>query len=160
LVVGDERLAAIDTKRQIEDSVVGERETALSRQIALEDVESVMARGGLAGNQAQKQTAPLLDCLAQDFLPILADGNLLLVEPDQAAGLLELAHDIAGDLQIRRGVADKNAAASSVLFTVAFCREIGIASGDRMFVLPTGIQLRNEVNWVDGKYVDLFGETA
>src|SRR5262245_26361061 len=94
LVIGDERLAVINAHRQIKNLVVSERIASSRGKIALEDIESVVSRGGLAGNEAQKETAAFLDGFAQNFLPVLADGDLLLVEPDQTPSLLELADDV------------------------------------------------------------------
>src|SRR6266542_1503322 len=100
LIIRDQWLAVIDAHRQIKDGVVGEFVAASRGQIALIDIVTVVPRGGLARDETQKQPTAFFDSFAQDSLPVLADCDLLLIKPDKTTGLLKLANDVTGNVQV------------------------------------------------------------
>jgi len=97
LVFGNERLGIIDAHREIKNGVVRKSVAPSGGEVALEDVVTGKARRALTRDKAQEQASTLLDGFAENFFPDLADLNLLLVKPDKATGLLELADDVACD---------------------------------------------------------------
>ena len=114
----------------------------------------------MVGNNAQEKAAAFFNRFTQFFLPIFARLKLLFVEPDQATGLLKLADDETRDFQIRRPIADKDAAGSALLFTMCFLQEVRISGWRRMFLPPATVKFRHEFNRSGRDDADLFREPA
>src|SRR5439155_20444405 len=160
IVIGDKRLAIVDAHRQIKDGVVGKRIAAFGGPLALIDVIACMSRRSLAGDETQEKAAAFLDSFAQDFLPVLPDLDLLFIQPDQASGVLELLNDVTGDLVVWRGVADEDAAAGSVFFTMGFVHKVRVADWCGMFLAPAIEKFFDELSRVNGEDVYPVGETT
>lgn len=160
LILGDERVAVINAQRQIEDGIVGKPFAPFGRKLAFEDVIAFEPNCGVVGNNAQEKAAPLLNGFAQFFLPIFAWLELFFIEPDETTGILKLADYETGDFQVWRRIADKDAAAGSLLFTICLVHEVRISYGGGVFFAPATMQFGYEVNWVGREDADLFGEPA
>lgn len=94
----------------------------------------------MVGNNAQEKAAALLNCFVQFFLAIFARLELFFVEPDETIGILKLADYEARDFQVWRCIADKDAAAGPLLFTICFVHEVRVSNGRGVFLPPATMQ--------------------
>ena len=114
----------------------------------------------VVGDNAQEQTTAFLNSFAQLFFPVFSRLKLLFVKPDKATVFLELADDVARDFQVRRSIADENAAETPVFFTMCLVHKIRVAHERLIFITPAEMQFGDEVNRVDWEDPDLFSEPA
>ena len=112
----------------------------------------------MTGDDAHEKAAAFLDGFAQHLLPIFARLDLLLVEPDHAPGFLELAHNVTGNIQIRRRVADEDATAGAVFFLMFLVHGVRFANRRGVLLAPTIMELRDEIERIGGQDADVFGE--
>lgn len=160
LVVGNDRLAIINAQRKIESSGFGQPFETLGSDIAFEKCVIVESFRAVVRDNAEKETAGLINGFAKRFRPIFANSNLLFVEPDEESRVLKLADDVTRDFQIGTNVADEDATWSAMFFTMGFIHKVVVAGGRRMFLPPPVEELADKVERVGGEDADLFGEPA
>src|SRR5580700_850829 len=114
LAGGDERFAFIDANGNVKDRSIGKLFAALDRKIALFDIETDQTACRVLGDETQEDAARILDDVAEFGFPVLAGKDLLFVEPNQKAFILELFNDVLSDQKIGRNVAYENTAGGAM----------------------------------------------
>jgi hypothetical protein len=104
----DQRLAFVNSDRDIENGGIGELFAPLDREIALFDIYTLQTRCSIVRDQTEEDATGSFNGFAEFGFPIIAWLELLFVKPDKEAFFLKLFDYVFRDREIRRRVTDED----------------------------------------------------